>query len=462
MTELLKFDKAEIPKKIRSFFASYYYPPIACLFVLLGYFTGLELIFGSLSLLLFCLSLWFCENIRHALVFGATFMYQISPGHAPTIPARSDYFFEGARPYIIAVLLVMLIASFTAYVLRTKAYRGFNFKECPLLFYMALLSLSFVLGGIFSETHTGKDILLGLAETLSFFFFFALFYFGFRGDALKDIEGYFCYSTLCISSVILIQMAELYLTEDVLRADGAINQSKIVLGWGVSTVIGGALVVLIPMLLYGAMRRRYPIPYFIAAVLVLIGCFLSTSRTALGVGALIFAVCMLIGCFFGERKSTFQLTSLILLLIFLLTMIGYYDEVRRLFAVYFEKGISGSGRFELWKKCVDAFFDHPLFGAGFFGLELGASVSHFAHNTILQMLGACGSFGIIAYLLYRIETVYLFAKKPSLFKTMLGMAALALIIASLLDIFIFAFFPMIYHSATLALACILSRPAEEK
>ena len=103
-----------------------------------------------------------------------------------------------------------------------------------------------------------------------------------------------------------------------------------------------------------------------------------------------------------------------------------------------------------------------LFGAGFFGLELGEAVSNFAHNTILQMLGACGLFGIVAYLLYRIETVFLYFKRPSLFKTMLGIGALTIVVASLLDIFLFSFFSMIYHSALLALTCVINRVEDDE
>ena len=36
------------------FFASRYYPPFVCALVLLGYFTGLELLFGSINILIFC------------------------------------------------------------------------------------------------------------------------------------------------------------------------------------------------------------------------------------------------------------------------------------------------------------------------------------------------------------------------------------------------------------------------
>ena len=448
---------AAIKDLLIQFFGGRYYPPFVCALVLLGYFTGLEMLFGTLNILLFCLSLWLTDSAKHILIVAGTFMYQISPGHAPTVPARSDYFFTGIRPYLIALLIIVLFVSFFAYAKRTEVYRSFNFKDCPLILPMLVLAAAFLLNGIGSETYAFKEFLLGFAEAGAYFLFFLLFYFGFRKRDLEKIDSYFCYCTLWIAFVILVQLAILYFTGDVWREDGAINVGRIQLGWGVSTVIGAHLAVLIPVLLYGAMRRRYPIPYFIMACLTVLGCFLSMSRTALGVGALFFGISLLIGCFRGQRKTLFQITSLLIVLFILIAFIGYFEDIRRVFAVYFEKGFESNGRWELWKKCVDNFFDHPLFGAGFFGLELGEAVSHFAHNTIMQMIGACGLFGIIAYFIYRIETIFLYTERPTLFKTMLGLSAAALVVASLLDIFLFSFFSMIYHSALLALTVILNR-----
>ncbi len=446
---------------ICAFFGGRLYPPLVCLFVLLGYYTGREMIFGYINVLIFCFSLWFVEDAKHTLPIAGTFMFQISPGHAPTIPARSDYFFEGNRPYFIAILIVIVLVSFAAFVIRTKAYLDFTPKKCPLIFYMILLGGAMIANGFLCDAHTAADLLLGLAEAFGFLFFFAIFYFGFRKKTLKEIEAYFCYCTVFIAAVILIQMGVLYATENVLREDGAINSSKIVLGWGVSTVIGGMLTPLIPLLIYGAMRHRYPAIYLSMAILVLAACFFSMSRTALGVSALFFAICMAIGCFCGKRKTLFQLTTILMCLVLIVALIGYSEEVYQLFAVYFEKGLSNNGRLPLWKKCVDAFFDHPLFGQGFFGLGLGEGVSHFAHNTVFQMLGACGTVGIVTYLLYRIESVYLFFKRPTLFKSFLAIAAATTVVGSLLDVFLFVFFPLIYHSALLALGAALNLAQEE-
>ena len=439
------------------FCGSRFYPPFVCALVLLGYFTGLELVFGSINILFFCLSLWISDSAKHILIVAGTFIYQISAGHAPAVPARSDYFFTGARPYIVAVLLLALIGSFIAYSIRTGVYKTFNLKECALLWPMLVLAAAFLLNGIGSDKYTVGDFLFGVAEAFAYFAFFLLFYFGFRKKDLKEIDGYFCYCTLWIAAVILIQLVHLYFTGNVFREDGAINVYAIEIGWGVSTVIGASLAVLIPVLLYGAMHHRQPIPYFVMAFLTVIGCFLSMSRTALGVGALFFGISLLIGSFFGRRKTLFQIASLLMILAMLVALIGYFDDIRQLFSMYFEKGLTSTGRLPIWKQCVDGFFEHPIFGTGFFGLELGEKNSHLAHNSILQMLGACGLFGIIAYLLYRIETVFLYLKRPSLFKTMLGLSAAALVVASLLDVFLFSFVCMLYHSALLALTCILNR-----
>ena len=443
-----------------TFFGSRCYPPLVCALVLLGYFTGKELLDGSINILLFCVSLWISDSAKHTLILAGTFIYQISPGHVPTVPAYSDYFFTENRPQIIALLLLALIVSFTAYIIRTKAYRSFNFRDCSLLLPMLILSSAFLLNGFGSDKHTSADLFLGAAEVFGYFAFFLLFYFGFRKKDLTSIDSYFCYCTLWIAAIILLQLAHLYYTGDIWREDGAVKVETIYLGWGVSTVVGAHLSVLIPVLLYGAMRRRHPLPYFAMALLTVIGCFFSMSRTALGVGVMSFGISLLIGCFFGRRKTLFQITSLLFILLILVAFIGYFEDIQRIFAAYFEKGLNVDTRWPLWKKCVDGFFENPLFGTGFFGLELGQEVSHFAHNTIMQMIGACGLFGIIAYFIYRIETVFLYLKRPSLFKTMLGLSAAALVVSSLLDVFLFSFVCMIYHSALLALTVILNREEE--
>ncbi len=444
-----------------SFLVNLLYPPLVALLVLLGHLTGQEIIFGAINILFFSLSLWFVDSAKHTLIFAATFVYQISPGHEPAVPSNSDYFFTGARPFIIALLAIALISSFVAYVIRTEAYRDVSIRKCPLLLSMLLLAAAFIMNGFFSDKHSGADLWFGIAEAFAYFAFFFLFYFAFRKEDLEGIDGYVCYCTLWIAAIILIQLAHLFLTKDVFRDDGAIIVTSIRLGWGVSTVIGAALAVLIPILLYGAMRRRLPLLYFAMAFLALIGCFFSMSRMALGVGALFFVIGVLIGCFCGERKTMFQIVTIAMVLCIIVVLIGYYEKLYRLFAIYFEKGFTSSGRWALWEKCVNGFFDHPLFGAGFFGLELGKTVSNLAHNTIFQILGACGMVGIVAYLIYRIETIFIFAKSPSLFKTMMGLSAAALVVASLLDVFLFSFFPMIYHSALLALASIINREEKE-
>ena len=151
-----------------------FYPPLVCLLVLLGHFSGKELIFGAINVLLFSFSLWILDSAKHSLIFFGTFLYQVSPGHEPTIPSSSDSYFEDGHLVLIVILAVILLGSFAAYVIRTKAYLGISFESCSLLIPMLVLAAALILNGIFSNKHTSNDFWLGTAEAAAFFFFFFL------------------------------------------------------------------------------------------------------------------------------------------------------------------------------------------------------------------------------------------------------------------------------------------------
>ena len=76
-----------------------------------------------------------------------------------------------------------------------------------------------------------------------------------------------------------------------------------------------------------------------------------------------------------------------------------------------------------------------------------------AHNTVFELLGSTGIFGLSAYVTYIFESVRICFKKPSLYKTMLGLTVFAIVLESLLDVFVFCFYPMLYPLAALAIIC---------
>ena len=76
-----------------------------------------------------------------------------------------------------------------------------------------------------------------------------------------------------------------------------------------------------------------------------------------------------------------------------------------------------------------------------------------AHNTVLELLGSTGLFGLLAYVYYVFSSARILIERPTLLKAMLGLAAFAVVLESLLDVFVFCFYPMLYPLAALAIIC---------
>jgi O-antigen ligase len=130
---------------------------------------------------------------------------------------------------------------------------------------------------------------------------------------------------------------------------------------------------------------------------------------------------------------------------------------------YFDRGVSDSGRFDLWEQAVAAFRESPIFGKGFFGLypkdptdlmkiNSVAFLPDMAHNTVIQLFSSMGIFGFGAYLYYRVCSLKPFFKVPTLEKTMMLMAILTVLLMSLLDNFVFYIYIMFYPTILLAVA----------
>ena len=62
------------------------------------------------------------------------------------------------------------------------------------------------------------------------------------------------------------------------------------------------------------------------------------------------------------------------------------------------------------------------------------------HNTMLELLGTCGIFGLFAYLFYRVVTIKTIVKAFSLEKIYFLMSLFLFLLLSLVDIHIFDFF----------------------
>lgn len=442
------------------FFMGRYYPLAVALIVTLGHISGFEFYLNILNVLLAVTALCICDSIRPLFTVIITFSYQITAEHSPAVPTYSDYYFTSWRLPVIISLGALVIFAFVYFVWRNRIVEKLSFKKTRLLIPSLILSGAFVLNGLFSKTHTTAALIFGVTQAMVYLLLFLLFYLGVsERESTDELVDYLIYVALIVAYMLMIQMGHLFIFGDVLSG-GGINSDNINLGWVTKNPLGAILVSLIPILFYSAVRKRRGWLYLVSAVLVWICSVLTCSRNALLFGTLIFATCLIIACFKGgERRrrfvglTAFGIAGVILIVIIL------REQLATLFSGILNMGFDNNGRFKLWAQAWSLFCDNFLFGSGFFSIvdpDVYVAVEFmptFAHNTIFELLASTGIVGLLAYLYYRFEIIKMALVRPSLEKTFLTLTVLSVALQSLLDAFVFFYYPVFLPIAALAVLC---------
>lgn len=442
--------------RLKRFLESRMYPPMVALIVAAGHISGLEFYFNIVLLLSVICVLLLCDSSLPLITPFVCFLYQIPLKHTPGIPTFSSYYFEGARLVILIALAFITLASM-AYRLAVNIRARSGVRD-PMLLPMAAMTFAFLLNGVFSPEWTPASLLLGFVETAAFVFVFYLFLFGLKNKSADEMLDSLCYATLCISFVLVAEMANMFISYDGIIEGGAIVKDKVNLGWGIWNPVGFSLTVLIPILVYGAMRMKYPAVYLAAAMATYISSLLTSSRNAVIFSTLAIAVSFLIGCFAGERKKLFRIATIVVILAIFTVGVLLYDRIAELFAKLIEQGISDNGRFVLWEKGIENFLSSPIFGTGFFGygetevFESASFIPTMAHNTAVQLISSMGTVGAIAYIYYRICSLKPLWKKPSIQMLMLYSPLFILMGMSIFDNFVFYVYTTFYAHIALAIA----------
>lgn len=447
------------PKRdtLKSFYMSDVYPALICGIVLIGNFTNLEVYFNTVIVFLTIGALLICDSIRPFIISLCTSYMQISVKNSPFYPSRSDYLFSGWRFPFLIVMCVMIFMGIFAFVIRNKIYRRISFRNTPFLLSVTVLSLSFVLNGIFSSGFSVSGFLYGLENAVVYSLLLLLMYHGFSSEEdSSELMRYFSYISALIAIVISAELLHLFITSDTVFVDGAINKTALALGWGIWNLIGVSLAVLIPPIFYGMQVGKYPWFYFAVATVAYVMSILTMSRNALIFSTLIYLTCVIISCFKGNYKRVFRIITGVGVVAFILGVMIFWDKISALFFDYIERGFSDNGRFEIWSAAIDNFLSAPVFGNGFYGLKVEnfysfGPVPLMAHNTVLQLLSSMGAFGLIAYGFYAFSVFKPAFIKPTLLKTMLALSMAVLMAQSMLDNFVFNLYPMFYYSAAVAI-----------
>ncbi len=442
-----------ITSRIKSFYRGNIYPVIICLIVLLGNFSALEVYFFGLFALLTVGALVFQSSVKPFVISLCTFQLMISLENSPSYPSRSDYYFTGWRLPYLAVIGALLVFGIVFFIVKNRILQKISLKNTPMLLPLISLCVPLLLNGAFSSGWSLSGLLFGAANAFVYFVGFIFIYHGFsREDKAEELVRWVAYIAMLIALVISAQLIHLYLTNENIFVNGSVDKVQVALGWGIWNLIGASLVILIPVIFVGVHNNRYPWLYFAAATLAFIMAVLTMSRNALIFSALTYAVCVIISCFKGKRKKAFRIITLVGVIALIAAGMVLWSRIRTLLGDYFERGFSNNGRFEIWTAAFNNFLDAPVFGNGFTSLKSESFYSFgpvplMAHNTVLQFLSAMGIFGLVGYGYYVFSLFKPAFVSPNLTKSLLALSLAALSLQSMLDNFIFNFYPVLFVTA---------------
>ena len=178
------------------------------------------------------------------------------------------------------------------------------------------------------------------------------------------------------------------------------------------------------------------------------------------VAALIYCVCIIILLI----KGRYKIANICIAASALITVIVFAVIYRDALALYIKEfiedllkgGAKGNTRMVIWSQAVDNYRSSPLFGVGFYvkfsyipNSGLGF-MPYMCHNTVLQLLSSCGTIGIIAYAVHRIQTIKCFIKNVTIERTFIFITISGLLLTSLVDNHIFNIFPTLVYSSLTA------------
>jgi len=391
-----------------------------------------------------------------------SFSMDNNPGANPTP------IFSMSRYGIYLIVIVALAAACFLFRLFTdKRFGGKAFftKKRRLLGGMLLLGLAYLLGGSFSTAWeydyiVRKTAIFSLLQLVVI----ALPYIVITGfvDWENAPRDYLLWVGVGMAGLVFFQVGHIYIAKDLLSGNG-LDREAITNGWGMRNNIGGMLAMMLPCVFYLGSRYRKPLLGIAGGTLVMVGILLTTSRSSLIAGGILWLVCSYLQLRPYLSKKTILLILAGLLLCGGLVLVAMWDKIMAKVLAILDLGnvLDSNNRTLLYHEGIKQFLRFPVFGGSFFPIDFTphdwSTVASFSgifpprwHNTVVQLLASTGVVGLVAYGFHRFQTVKLYIQNRTTENTYLAFSILILLLTSLLDCHFFNFGPVLYYSIALA------------
>lgn len=437
------------------FYSSAFYPLWVVVLVFMGHLFSMELLFGALLILSLIPAFFLCSDLRFAVMPFLSFVFIISAkGYSPGNPGYEERFLKPTVMVPAFILAALLVISIVFFCVRNKSNAVKRLQNAKFFYGLLAFSVILLLNGLFSANYTLKNFLFAFLFVLTLLGVYLLFTFYTAFD--KNTVDYFFYCFFLASMLICAELVAAYFTT-VEFVNGEIVKGSVVLGWGVWTTVGGMLAFLLPCCFYFAASHKHGWIAYGLGLFQFLCIVLSQSRGALlfGGGALVLSLICLLFC--GENRKYNRIYTMILAIGAICVCVLYSDRVFGLIGNFLEFGFADNGRFEMWKIGWSHFLENPLLGSGFYDSYTTAEWErtfdpYLYHNTLIQLLGACGVLGMLVYAFHRLQTIKQVLIRPNTAKIFLGISILTLAAVSLLDVLFFKLYPTIFYA--LMLLCI--------
>ena len=377
-------------------------------------------------------------------------------------PGRNEAsVFSGWRGLWILALGMAIVVCLAYFIIRNR--KRFFSARLRLLPGMLILCGAYLLSGIGSDAYPAylkQNLIYCLLQCGCLLIPYFLLCGGVRWQQVQ--RNYLAWTGVCGGFLILAQIFCCYLAGDIL-VNGSIDRVNIFTGWGMYNNIGALLAMMIPFAFsLGLSSRKVWLGLLIGSIF-LGGVLLTCSRGSILTGVPIFCICLfLLIRYAHNRKHTYYY----LIGFILICILGFFFMRKTLsqwFSHLLSKGLDPNTRDDIYTQGIRLFKKAPILGNSFFSTgyvpwdfstvdSLSAVIPPRWHNTVIQLLVCTGVVGLLAYLVHRIQTLWLFWKRRSRENAFILLSICVLLFTSLLDCHFFNLGPVLFYSVMLAFA----------